>query len=331
MPTTIKGNIFSPMIDITDESCDGAVISPSFNVSPSSIMSGDSLTTIYGDCLGLNKSFFYSTTDLPIPIADESQLTALSVSDTFTNTTGSDITIYAYMKCQDGTNTTWFKDSFIVVDSNTVLIPPVVQAGSQITKTLPVSSTLLSATASDPDGTIANIQWVQVSGANTASITNSNTLTPFVENLIEGTYVFQITVTDNDGLTASDTIQVVIQEQEVFIISVVKSNPCASSGDSYATFTISGEPNRTYTGNLRIINQNQSAHGLDITTSNYTGVIFNTTTVVNPDYTLDANGVGNFTIQICPRPNLAAVPDVYEVELEIAGKYIYFQLQQDFN
>ena len=46
---------------------------------------------------------------------------------------------------------------------------------------------------------------------NTATINNGTTLTPTFTNLIEGTYVFQITVTDNLGGTASDTMQVVVE------------------------------------------------------------------------------------------------------------------------
>ncbi|HXO74601.1 MAG TPA: PKD domain-containing protein, partial [Puia sp.] len=89
--------------------------------------------------------------------------------------------------------------------------PPVANAGSGQTITLPVSSVTLNGSASsDPDGTVASYSWKYVSGP---SVPASNTTTAksiVVSGLIKGTYVFQLTVTDNSGATATSQVTVVV-------------------------------------------------------------------------------------------------------------------------
>src|SRR5690606_13767124 len=79
---------------------------------------------------------------------------------------------------------------------------PVVNAGSDVTLTLPSNNTILQATASDPDGSIASYQWLKISGP-TFSGTGNTTANFSLNDLEEGTYVFRITVTDNLGATAT--------------------------------------------------------------------------------------------------------------------------------
>jgi Secretion system C-terminal sorting domain/PKD domain len=86
---------------------------------------------------------------------------------------------------------------------------PVANAGPDQSIQLPASSANLDGMASyDPDGTIASYSWMQLSGPAGTTITNSNTATPAVSGLQAATYVFQLTVTDNQG--ATDTAQVTI-------------------------------------------------------------------------------------------------------------------------
>jgi gliding motility-associated-like protein len=79
--------------------------------------------------------------------------------------------------------------------------PPVANAGVNQSLTLPVNSTNLTGSGSDPDGTIASYSWTKVSGP-AATLTNANFSTASVSNLVEGIYIFRLTVTDNLGLTA---------------------------------------------------------------------------------------------------------------------------------
>ena len=101
--------------------------------------------------------------------------------------------------------------------------PPVVVASSDQTLTLPASSTNLIAVASDPDGTIASYLWTNPSGPAAPTLGGANTSSLSVSGLIVGTYVFRITVTDNNGATAFAEVNVVVQ-------SATNQSPIANAG-----------------------------------------------------------------------------------------------------
>ena len=90
-------------------------------------------------------------------------------------------------------------------------VPPVANAGPAQTLTLPTSSTTLDGSGSySTDGTIVSYSWYQLSGGGAITIANSNTATPTVSGLTEGTYVFVLTVTDNYGLTATAQVTITV-------------------------------------------------------------------------------------------------------------------------
>lgn len=86
-------------------------------------------------------------------------------------------------------------------------IPPIVDAGEDIYINEGVTTANLDATAFDPDGFIASYLWAKLSG------TNGIIATPLSEDtalsgLTGDEYEYQITVTDNDGATASDAVKI---------------------------------------------------------------------------------------------------------------------------
>ena len=84
-------------------------------------------------------------------------------------------------------------------------MPPIVNAGADVTLTLPSNTIMLKGTASDPDGTIATYAWTKQSGP-AAILTNVATTSLSLSGLVSGTYVFRLTVMDNSGLTAFDEV-----------------------------------------------------------------------------------------------------------------------------
>lgn len=90
--------------------------------------------------------------------------------------------------------------------------PPVVSAGSNVTVTLPVNSVDLNGSASDPDGSISGYKWTQSSGPNNATIGSPTSIKTNVKNLITGTYIFKLEVTDNQGATASSSVTVIVKD-----------------------------------------------------------------------------------------------------------------------
>lgn len=90
---------------------------------------------------------------------------------------------------------------------------PVANAGADQSIAQPKnSSDATGAASTDSDGKIASYKWTQVSGPTTASIVSPNAVKTDLNRLTSvGTYVFRLTVTDNEGATDTDDLSIVIK------------------------------------------------------------------------------------------------------------------------
>jgi hypothetical protein len=88
--------------------------------------------------------------------------------------------------------------------------PPTANAGTDKAITLPTNSTQLTGSGTDPGGSIASYAWSRISGPTQYSFSNNGIASPTVSNLIQGTYVFRLKVTDNAGATDSDDMTVTV-------------------------------------------------------------------------------------------------------------------------
>jgi hypothetical protein len=86
---------------------------------------------------------------------------------------------------------------------------PVVNAGPDQTLTLPVNQIVLQGSASDPGGFISSYKWTKELGPS-ATMTGENTASLALSGLVEGTYKFRLTVTDNSLATAYDEVVVTV-------------------------------------------------------------------------------------------------------------------------
>lgn len=115
---------------------------------------------------------------------------------------------YVYrLTVSDGSNTSADQVSITKIDPANN--PPVVSAGADRTITLPKDTVHLDGGATD-DGSIIGHEWLQISGPNTATISDNTAYAPAVSNLIAGIYTFQLKATDDDNVTASDEISVTV-------------------------------------------------------------------------------------------------------------------------
>jgi hypothetical protein len=88
--------------------------------------------------------------------------------------------------------------------------PPVARPGDNVSVQLPVNTvTLDGSTSSDPDGTVKSYLWELQSGPE-AKIENPADSKTNISLSAEGTYVFKLTVTDDDGATSSATVTVTV-------------------------------------------------------------------------------------------------------------------------
>ena len=117
--------------------------------------------------------------------------------------------------------------------------PPVANAGLDQAITLPVNTVTLSGGGSDADGTIVSYQWTKISGPSNYNIVNSASPFTDVSALEAGVYQFQLKVTDNNGATGTDIMQVTVN-------AAANIPPVADAGSDQAitlpvnTVTLSG-------------------------------------------------------------------------------------------
>jgi hypothetical protein len=137
----------------------------------------------------------------------------------------------------DNLGATSSDDVQVTVGSNK---PPVANADKNFSTSN--NYAYLSAGASyDPDGTITAYQWTQVSGPNTASWIGANTMFPTVQNLIAGSYVFRLKVTDNAG--ASSTADVTVTVTNSAVAGGLIAQTAVGGLDTVAAIQISIYPN----------------------------------------------------------------------------------------
>jgi len=101
----------------------------------------------------------------------------------------------------------------VQVTVNDIIVPvnqaPIANAGPDTTIYLPDDAMVLSGSGVDPDGTIVSYSWNWISGG-AHTLSNSNDPIAAVSNLQQGVYEFELTVTDNNGATGKDTVQISI-------------------------------------------------------------------------------------------------------------------------
>ena len=75
---------------------------------------------------------------------------------------------------------------------------------------------LLDGSASkDPDGSIVSYSWKYISGPSSYIINTASANETIVKGLDVGNYSFELAVTDNDGLSAKDTVEVTVDKTPV--------------------------------------------------------------------------------------------------------------------
>jgi len=94
-------------------------------------------------------------------------------------------------------------------------------AGTGRAIVLPRDSVTLTGTGVSIGGSIASYHWVKKSGPTQGMIVSPNSASTLVIGLVVGTYEFELTVTDSNGIIASDRI----------LITVYTNDPCFGCWD----------------------------------------------------------------------------------------------------
>ena len=190
-----------------------------------------------------------------------------------------------------------------------VLQKPTAIAGNNQTLTENNNVLLDGSLSSDTDGSISSYLWEQTAGTiatlNDASSANADFIAPNVSSNTTDELIFRLTVTDNDGLTDTDTLSIFVQDA-----LVTNQPPIASAGNNQSV-------NET-----TIVNLDASASTDDGTISSYlweqTGgtytVALSNTGIVNPTFTapaVDSSGdVLNFQLTVTDDLGVSATDTV---------------------
>lgn len=91
-------------------------------------------------------------------------------------------------------------------------VVPTADAGTPKSITLPTNTVTLAGTGADSDGTVVAYLWSQVSGPSSTIIVNPGSPSTVVNGFVQGNYLFQLMVTDDDGATGVDTVSVAVAQ-----------------------------------------------------------------------------------------------------------------------
>lgn len=94
-------------------------------------------------------------------------------------------------------------------------VAPTVSAGSKQTVTLPIIGVNLVGSVIAGDTAKVTQTWSQLSGPNTSTIANAGQTAAIATGLVAGTYVFKLTATSKNGLSASASVTVVVNPAPV--------------------------------------------------------------------------------------------------------------------
>lgn len=146
----------------------------------------------------------------------------LTVKDKKGNAKSDDMTLYVKGSTTASTTETTQSSS-----------TPVVSAGNDQHLLMPKEATYITGTASDPDG-IASWRWTKTSGPY-VGITGATGSRIRVYDLVAGTYVFRLTVTDTKGNSNSDAMTLYVKS------STTAQGPTEISTSFSSDNTVSGE------------------------------------------------------------------------------------------
>ena len=101
---------------------------------------------------------------------------------------------------------------------------PTADAGQSKTITLPTNNVTLTGTGSDADGKVVAYLWSQVSGPAATTIVNPGSASTLIKGFVQGTYLFQLMVTDDKGATGVDTTSVIVNPAQQQTLTLQPSN-----------------------------------------------------------------------------------------------------------
>jgi len=150
-------------------------------------------------------------------------------------------------------------------------IPPIVLAGDDIYIEDGITTTSLLATAYDPDGYIASQIWTKTVGGFGDIIETPWNLDTNLQSLTEDFYTYKIQVTDNDGATAVDTVNVIRIKNYTVTLDLVEETiePAGDRPSIIRKYKLNFAPELlpgfivTFSGSIYLLTSISGTYGVD--------------------------------------------------------------------
>lgn len=199
---------------------------------------------------------------------------------------GRGITYREFLTLAPYTSVVLIRDSLLTTVVNQA---PTVSSTLNHSITLPVSSTSLTATASDPESGTITYAWTKNSGPATFTIVSPTAATTSITGLVAGTYLFQIIVTDIGGLKDTAFTQVIVNAA-----APVNAPPTVSAGTD-ATIT---QPLDSWQLNADATDSDGSIVSYLWTQISGPAATIDNTAIQNPTITLTTTGKRTFRVTV---------------------------------
>ena len=187
-------------------------------------------------------------------------------------------------------------DTALVTVHNPPNQPPVANAGQDITATRGKSVTLSGAASFDPDGSISSYRWNFCDGS---SATGANVTKTFSNS---GTCTASLTVTDNSGARATDTVIVTVVQNQA-PVAVAGPDLVVTKGK---TVNFSGAASYDPDGSIAYYSWNfgdgTTKSGLSVTKSYATAGTYTVTLTVTDSYGAKSTDTAQVTVTAPPPP-----------------------------
>ncbi|MEP6748359.1 MAG: T9SS type A sorting domain-containing protein [Bacteroidota bacterium] len=126
----------------------------------------------------------------------------------------------------------WFLSNTRGATAQPTYTAPVANAGVAQSITLPLNTITLAGSGAGTNGaTIKSYSWTKTSGPSAGLISLPLLNTTIVTGLVQGAYVFTLTVTDNHGLTSSSSVTITVNSVLAFL-PVINKAPSANAGSN---------------------------------------------------------------------------------------------------
>jgi len=298
-----------------------ALINPVVNAGSNQIIVLPALANLIGSAKSSSGSIVsYTWTKLSGPSGDQ----ILSPSSSSSQVKFSQSGAYTYQLTVIDNNNLSASATVQITVSNPN-IPPIANAGSNQTITLPSSGNLDGSGSSASSGNLVLYQWTKISGPIGDSIINSQLVKSTVQFIQSGNYIYQLKVQDNNGNTASSLVN-------IQVLPASHPLPIASAG-SNQNLTLPSA------GNLNASLSSSTGNILSYSWVKLTGPIGDS--ILSPNQSLSSvtfSQAGSYTYQVTVTDNFGGsssavvniivnpVPSAHPAPFANAGPYSWITL-----